>query len=93
MRDRITSASVNSIRTEKPPANWLATNSPSTGTSFLSSLKTPTYSRPGTNFNHHSSTETRPNFVSKPELIKKPSKLWTTAKPAYLNTDYTRYFN
>ncbi|XP_034948477.1 serine proteinase stubble isoform X2 [Chelonus insularis] len=80
--DRITAASSNSIRTEKPPAHWLATNDPLHGSTFYSSVKTQTY-RPGSSsFNHHTSTEERPNFVSKPDnMHKKPSKVWTTFKP------------
>ncbi|KAK0159058.1 hypothetical protein PV328_009987 [Microctonus aethiopoides] len=88
VRDRITAASVNTIRTEKPPITWLATNSPSSGSSIYSGIKTPTY-RPGSTFNHHPSTETRPNFVSKPDSQKKPSKLWTTIKPTYFNSQST----
>ncbi|XP_063978657.1 serine proteinase stubble-like isoform X1 [Diachasmimorpha longicaudata] len=84
--DRLTAASVNAIRTEKPPAQWLVTNSPSPN--IYSSPKTPTY-RPGTMFGHSASTETRPNFISKPHDQKKPGKLWTTSKSTYLQTDHT----
>ncbi|XP_011296952.1 serine proteinase stubble isoform X2 [Fopius arisanus] len=84
--DPLTAASINAIRTEKPPAHWLITNSPSS--SIYSSLKTPTY-RPGTVFGHSASTETRPDFISKPHDQKKPSKLWTTSKSTYLQTDHT----
>ncbi|XP_044003211.1 serine proteinase stubble-like isoform X2 [Aphidius gifuensis] len=83
--DQIAAASLNLIRTEKPPISWFSTSTSSIGS--YSITKKPTY-RPDSSY--LSPTKTRPNFISKPhDLSQKPNKLWTTIKPDSHNTSTT----